>query len=171
MKNPFKKYSVDLFGEKKKFLDAGIKNLEQSNEMSGRFQTLIATIILAQLAFLGTLGFDHGFKILSACAISALVLALLINLIAASWQQLGIIDSAKFHFKKAKEVDNIIRKTTKEHLSLEEYQERINIGASTLGFTKLPNRLMLISYVLGVVGTVLVLSLVWNIVLLSSPGF
>lgn len=166
MNNPFKKYVVDLFGEKQKFIDAAIKNIEFSNEMSGRLQTLVATIILAQLAFLGTLGFDHNHKLLSASAATVLVIALLIHMIASGWQQTAIIKSVKHYMKKVGEIDEIIKNTKKSHISPEEYQKHgIIESSSTIGFTKWPNRLMLVGYIFGTLGTILVLVLIWSIVL------
>lgn len=166
MISPFKKYAVDLFGEKQKFMDAAMKNLEYSNEMSRRFQTLIATIILAQLAFLGTLGFNHTHKILAATAATLLVIALLVHLIAASWQQTGVVKSAKHYIKKAGGVDQIIKETKKKHIDPDDYAKYdIVNSASTIGFTKWPNRLMLAAYAFGLIGTLAVLMLIWRVVL------
>lgn len=166
MNNPLKKkYVVDLFGEKQKFVDAAIKNLELSNEMSGRLQTLVATIILAQLAFLGALGFDREYKTFSAWTTTVLVVALLVHLIAVSWQQTSMLRAVKLHFKKANEVDEIIQHTHKPHISPEEYNKHgILESASAIALTKKANRLMFVGYVLGIAGTVMVVVLVWRIV-------
>ncbi|HRF28437.1 MAG TPA: hypothetical protein PL051_02250 [Candidatus Saccharibacteria bacterium] len=165
MASPFKKYVVDLFGEKQKFTDAAIKNIQLSNEMSGRFQTLVATVILAQLAFLGTLGFENNQKILAASAATTLAIALTVHLAAGSWQQARVINSIKHYIKKVGEVEAIIKQTKKTHISPEEYEKyRIIETSSTIGYTKWPNRLLMLGYILAFAGTALVLLLIWRLV-------
>lgn len=166
MSSLFKHYVVDLFGEKQKFIDAAIKNIQLSNDISGRFQTLIATVILAQLAFLGTLGFENSQRVLVARAATVLILALAVHLVASGWQQVGVLNSVKHYMKKANEVDAIIKETKREHISPEDYAKyKIIETSSTIGYTKWANRLLLLGYALAIFGAVLVVTLIWKLVL------
>ena len=74
----FKKATNDLFRLRQLYYENGVENLRLSNEMSKNYQTLIVTIVLAELAFLGVLGFDDYNSILSATSATLLVLALVV---------------------------------------------------------------------------------------------
>lgn len=159
-----KKYVVELFGQKSSYVESGKENLRISNEMSARFQTLVATIILAQLAFLGVLGFEHDESILSAVTITILVFSLIVCLVAISWQQIGVLKGAKHYFKKADEVGELIKETKKKHVNFDEFPADLK-AENVLKYTKIPNRLFLAGFVLSFTGSILLLVLVWRLVL------
>ncbi len=161
-----KRYVTKLFEQKASYVDSALENLKLSNEMAGRFQTLIATIILAQLAFLGTLGFSHGQKLLTAIAITVLVSSLLVFLIAVSWQQVGVLKAAKYYFKQAGKLGEYIKETKQSEV--EELPEDLRIDENVLSYTKWSNRLLLLGYTVSAVGTATLIYLVWKLALGQS---
>lgn len=165
MKNLFdKRYVTQLFSQKDSYVEAGKENLRISNEMSSRFQTLVATIILAQLAFLGILGFNNDFKIISAITVTVLVASLVVCLIAISWQQIAVLKGAKYYFKVADGVSDLIKEAKKEQIDYNDFPADLR-AESILKFTKIPNRLFLSGFLISIVGSILLLWLVWSLTL------
>lgn len=164
MQNPFgKKVVIKLFDQKQNYYQSGIENIKLSNEMSGRLQTAIATIILAELAFLGTVGFDNDLKMYIAIAATLLVLALLIFIISVGWQQKGVLKAAKYYINKANKIDDYIKEVKKD--KVDELPEHLRIDESVLLYNKCPNRLMFTSYILAILGTIAVLIVIWGLVI------
>lgn len=165
MKNPFeKRYVIELFGQKDSYVESGRENLRVSNEMSSRFHTLVSTIILAQLAFLGALGFDHDDKILSATIITILIVSLVTCLVAISWQQIGVLKGAKHYFEKADKVSELIKNTKKKQIDFDDFPADLK-AENIMKYTKIPNRLFIVGFLLSIVGSILLVCLVWRLVL------
>lgn len=144
-----------------RYQEAGIQNLQLSNEMSGKFQTLIATIVLAELAFLGTLGFDHTDRKISAWAVTSLICALLIFLIAVSLQQIAIQKAAKRYFVLASKLEDHMKEAKITHV--DELPEELKISEFPR-YIKFANRMLLPSYGLITIGSGLILLLIWRMV-------
>lgn len=165
MKNPFTKdYVVQLFGQKDSYVESGRENLRLSNEMSSRFHTLVSTIILAQLAFLGTLGLDHEQKILSAIITTILITSLTLCLVAISWQQIGILKGVKHYFQKADKISELIKETKKDKISFDDFPDDLR-AENIMKFTKIPNRLFMSGFLLSIAGSTLLVLMIWSLVL------
>ena len=146
------------------YFENGVENLRLSNEMSRNFQIIISTIVLAELAFLGTLGFDHEEKMLAAIATTLLVLALVVFLIGVSIQQAVVQNNAKDSLKSASAVDAYIKKHEtgySKEIPDELRSEQKNINRHI----KFGTRLLFASYILIFAASVLLIIMLWKIIL------
>lgn len=160
----FKKSTSDLFRLRQLYYENGVENLRLSNEMSKNYQTLIVTIVLAELAFLGVLGFDDYNSILSATSATLLVLALVLFLVGVAIQQVVVQREAKYNLSMASKVDTFI----KEHSTATIDQlpdELLHVKEKAFISSKLGNRFIRLGYILILVASVLVVVIAWRLAL------
>lgn len=160
----FKKSTNDLFRLRQLYYENGVENLRLSNEMSKNYQTLIVTIVLAELAFIGVLGFDDHNSILSATSATLLVLALVLFLVGVAIQQIVVQREAKHSLSMASKVDAFVKKhstATIDQLPDELTQPKDKaLMSSNLG-----NRFIRMGYVLILAASVLVVVIAWRLAL------
>lgn len=160
----FKKATNDLFRLRQLYYENGIENLRLSNEMSKNYQTLIVTIVLAELAFLGVLGFEGNNGILSAVSATLLVLALVLFLIGVAIQQVVVQREAKYSFSMASKVDDFIKEHSKA--SIDQIPDDLTQAKDDKFISsKLGNRFIRAGYLLIIAASVLVVVIAWRIAL------
>ena len=160
----FKKATNDLFRLRQLYYENGVENLRLSNEMSKNYQTLIVTIVLAELAFLGVLGFDDYNSILSATSATLLVLALVLFLVGVAIQQVVVQREAKYSLSMASKVDTFIKEHSKATID-QLPDELLQSTEKNFISSKLGNRFIRSGYILILAASVLVVVIAWRLAL------
>lgn len=157
----FKKHQYDLKSTQERFFETGVKNLDMANETILRMQTAVLTIVLAEMAFLGTLKFDYPHSWLGALAISFFVVGFIIFLLAIKLQHSHSLVVGRDFIQKSRDLQDYIKKTKKEYASEIpiEMQPKFN-DAKTNAFT---NKIMLLSYACMFFGSALVVFIAWSL--------
>jgi hypothetical protein len=160
----FQKATNDLFRLRELYRENGIENLRLSNEMSKNYQTAIVTVVLAELAFLGTIGFHGKADILIASSATLLIIALVIFLIGVGVQQMAVQNEAKISFGLASKVDKHI-KTNKTQFVDELPAELQHTENTAWVNAKLGTKFLRVGYSLIVVASVLIVIIIWRLAL------
>ncbi len=133
--------------------------------MSRNFQIIVTTVVLAELAFIGTLGFNHSEVILAAIAATILLISLIIFLVGISVHQIVVQDTAKDSLKMAAATDQYIREHKTQYAK--EFPDELKSDTDK-NFIKRINkgsRILRLSYVLIAVASTLLVVMLWRLVL------
>lgn len=160
-----KKAVSDLFELRQKYYENAVENFKLSNEMSRNFQIIITTAVLAELAFIGTLGFDHNEVVLAAIAATILFISLIVFLVGISVHQVVVQDTAKDSLKMATVTDEYIRKHKKQYAKELPDELKSDMENHFIKRINRGSRILRLSYILIAVASILLVIMLWRLVL------